>query len=172
MKFTVDSRFLTHEDLDPAADTVVTIKGHGKELIGRGAESSEKFVVYFRELKKGLVLNVTNGKVLTKCFGDEMDLWTGKKISLYVKPDVEFGGEIVSAIRIRFTLPSTPKAPEPQSLDEFITEINMARSRAQLWNFVTKMTKLRLPEEDRDMLQKSIFQRMEEVPETSVSQTA
>jgi hypothetical protein len=30
-----------------------------------------------------------------------MDMWVGQKIALYVKDDVEFGGELVSAIRVR-----------------------------------------------------------------------
>lgn len=107
-KFTTDSKFLTHADLPEDEDTVYTIKGYEQETVGQGPQASEKWVIYFRETKKGLALNKTNGNLIIKALGsDEMDDWIGKKIALYVKDDVEFQGEIVSAIRIR------PKSPAP-----------------------------------------------------------
>lgn len=108
-KFTTDSRFLSHADISDTEDTIVTIKGYSQELMGQGKDQTEKWVLAFKEIKKGLGLNVTNGKTCSKLFGtEEMDDWIGKKIALYVKDDVEYQGEVVSAIRVRSKLPGAP----------------------------------------------------------------
>lgn len=102
-KFFTEGKYLKHQELN--GDTLMTIKEVKRETLeGEGGEQ-EKWVVYFEETKKGLALNATNGKTLCKLFGDEMDHWVGKQITLFVKEDVEFAGELVSAIRVR------PKAP-------------------------------------------------------------
>ncbi len=105
-KFTVDTRFLAHADLPDHEDTVLTIKEYTRETLGQGKDAEEKWCLAFKEVKKGLVLNKTNGKMCCKLFGsDDMDHWIGKQIALYVKDDVEMAGEIVSAIRVRSKLP-------------------------------------------------------------------
>ena len=114
-KFTTDSKFMTHADIPGDADTVYTIKSYEQETVGQGPQASEKWVIYFRETKKGLALNKTNGNLIIKALGsDEMDDWIGKKISLYVKDDVEYQGEIVSAIRVRPKAASTPQKEQPK----------------------------------------------------------
>lgn len=104
-KFATDSKYLKHQELD-GQDWVVTIDRVAQEILENNGEKQKKWVVYFKELEKGLALNSTNGKTLCKILGtDEMNDWTGQKITLYVKDDVEFQGELVSAIRVR------PKRP-------------------------------------------------------------
>ena len=111
-KFTTDSKFLSHNDISDVEDTIVTIKSYDRETMGQGTQQVEKWVIYFRELKKGLGLNKTNGKILCNILrSDDMDQWIGHKIALYVKDDVEYQGEIVSAIRIRNKLPGQAAAP-------------------------------------------------------------
>jgi hypothetical protein len=50
-------------------------------------------------------LNKTNGVVICELYGEEMNDWVGKKITLYEKDDVEFAGKLVSAIRVRRKVP-------------------------------------------------------------------
>lgn len=117
-KFTVDTRFLSHSDISDVDDTILTIKGYDKETVGQGSQAQDKWIISFRELKKGLALNKTNGKILINLFhSDDMDDWIGKQIALYVKDDVEFQGDIVSAIRIRSKLPGVKTAKEPATED-------------------------------------------------------
>ena len=106
MKVFQPSTFLKHEDLE-GQDWVVTIKNVTMEKVKGGQDNKErdKFIVHFNECKP-LVLNKTNMTTLIKLFGsNDSDVWVGKRVTLYVKDDVEFGGELVSAIRIR------PKQP-------------------------------------------------------------
>lgn len=99
------SHFLKQEDLQ-GQDWVATIKNVTKEIIkSSDGTSKEKFIVHFNECKP-LVLNKTNMTTIIHVLGtNESDLWIGKRIGLWVKDDVEFGGKLVSAIRVR------PKAP-------------------------------------------------------------
>ena len=105
MKVFQPSSFLKQEDLE-GNDWVVTVKHVTKELIKSGdGTSKEKFVVHFNECKP-LVLNKTNMTTLIALMGtNESDLWAGKRCCLFVKEDVEFGGKLVSAIRIRTKAP-------------------------------------------------------------------
>ena len=104
-KFTTPSNYLRHQELDDTEDTIVTIDSFANEEVGQGDQKKQKWVLYFTGMEKGLVLNSTNGKVICKLYGEEMDEWIGKNISLYIKDDVQFKDETVSAIRVR------PKAP-------------------------------------------------------------
>ena len=104
-KFTTPSNYLRHQDLDYSCDTLLTIDSFKHEQIGKGDDKAEKWVLYFAECEKGLALNSTNGKILCKLFGEEMNDWPGKRIAVYVKDDVEYAGETVSAIRIRPRIP-------------------------------------------------------------------
>ena len=104
-KFSTEGKYLKHQDLD-GKDWVFTIASFKKESLGKGDEQEMKWVLYFDEMEKGFALNATNGKVICELYGEEMDIWVGKKITLYEKDDVEFGGKLVSAIRVRRKVPS------------------------------------------------------------------
>lgn len=105
MKVFQPSNFLKQEDLEDQ-DWVVTIKNVTKDQIKNSdGTTKEKFVLHFNECKP-LVLNKTNMTTLINLFHtNESEEWVGKKVTLFVKSDVEFGGKLVSAIRIR------PKQP-------------------------------------------------------------
>lgn len=104
-KFSTDSKYLKHQELD-GQDWVVTIDRVTQEMMEKGEKKEKKWVLYFKEMDKGMALNATNGKTLIKILGtDEMNDWIGKRITLYVKDDIEFNGELVSGIRVRPKLP-------------------------------------------------------------------
>ena len=72
-----------------------------EELRVDGGETKSKWVCYFEEVERGLVLNKTNIEKLAKLCGSEMsEDWTGMRVRLYVTP-VQFRGEEVDAIRIK-----------------------------------------------------------------------
>ena len=165
-KFTVETKYLSHTDISDVSDTIVTIKDFQQETLGMGAQAQEKWVLYFRENKKGLVLNKTNGKILVKMLGEEMDEWIGQKIALYVKDDVEYQGDIVSAIRIRLTKPkgkekTTNPAVHAMDLDAQITACRTVKGCLDILREVSTVEGL--SEEDRDALTESINQKMGEL---------
>jgi len=86
------------EAADFDGDTVLTIKA--VDFAEVGDEKVMKGVVYFSELKRGLVLNRTNLKRIIAQHGTDTDDWVGKKITLYPS-ETDFGGKTVDCIRIR-----------------------------------------------------------------------
>lgn len=97
----IESKYLKQSDVD--GEVAVTIQKVGKANVAReGDEPDYKWMIRFDELKKPMVLNSTNIKRLAKaCASDDTDEWTGKKVILYVDPDVEFAGNVVGGLRIR-----------------------------------------------------------------------
>jgi hypothetical protein len=90
---------------------LVTIKEIGQENISKeGAEPNLKWILYFHEVDKGLVLNSTNGQIIAKIAGsDESDDWADVQIVLYHDPNVSFGGKLVGGIRVRAPKGATGK---------------------------------------------------------------
>lgn len=99
-----------------AGDLTLTIdKCTGGELTAIGGRKSKKPIVHFKETGvKPLICNKTNGKTIAALYGNFVEAWKGKRITLYRattrNPD---GGEDVECIRVR------PKAPTgPAKFDE------------------------------------------------------
>lgn len=91
------SKWMAAGDVEPKLD--VTIRGLTQEEVGRDKEI--KAVLWFEEHEKGLILNKTNWVNLCKlCDSDDSDHWHGKRVQLY-STLVQFGGEEVSAVRVR-----------------------------------------------------------------------
>jgi hypothetical protein len=104
------SKYLRKEDVDD--ELVVTCKTVKLEdMPGDGAE--RRWVLYFNELLKGLVLNATSIRVLEKAFGGHSDDWAGKKVVLYVDPNVSYKGQVVGGLRIRPLKPPKPGGSSP-----------------------------------------------------------
>jgi len=94
------SRYLKAADLK-GESRVVIISKIASEEVGKAKE--RKTVVYFQKCTKGLILNKTNAKKIADVVGSKIIAdWPGKEVILYVKPDVEFGGELGPAIRVNY----------------------------------------------------------------------
>lgn len=93
------SKWLTAADLEDGECTF-TIRAVTQEEIGQGEEAEIKWVVWLKEVAKGIVLNKTNATSLANCFGDDTDDWIGKQAVFY-PTEVSFSGRMVEAIRIK-----------------------------------------------------------------------
>lgn len=116
-----DSEYLGAEDIEPGTEPVLTIKAlyNGMITLARGKERHD--VIAFEEEKvpgsinqvRPLVVNSTNRKTLRKIYkGTSADALVGKKIQLYLEPNVRdpSTGDKVDGIRIRPRVPSAVKA--------------------------------------------------------------
>lgn len=92
------SKYLRKEDCED--DVTVTIRDCTLETMP-GEEGEKRWILHFRELPKGLVLNTTTIRVLEKTFGADSDDWNGKRATLYVDPNVSFRGQVVGGLRLR-----------------------------------------------------------------------
>ena len=117
------SKFLRKEDFDE--DMVATVRGVKLEDVGNQGE--QRWVLYFREMQKGMVLNVTTIRVLEGAYGDDSDGWIGKRVMIYVDPNVSFQGRVIGGLRLRAPK-KTAAAPAPTPApaahaDEFSDDI-------------------------------------------------
>ena len=110
-------RYLAGEDLG-GQDAVVVIRRVEVEEMGRldkKGETTQKPVLYFNGVDKGLVLNKTNAVSIAKMYGDVVEKWYGQPISLYPKQEHAFGSNW-TVIRIRPRRPE--QAPNPQRIGQ------------------------------------------------------
>ncbi len=106
------SKFLTAEDLN-GRDATVTISSVDLEEIGQGRDKSSKLVIGMMGKKKLFVVNKTNAKTIEKVLGSsETDDWIGKRITIGPR-EVEFQGDMVTALRVSLKAPAAAAAAAP-----------------------------------------------------------
>ncbi len=78
--------------------------------------------MYFKEIEKGLILNVANGRLLSKILkSDESDEWIGKRVVLYNNHEVNnpSNPDDPGGVRIRaLVVPSRTQQPPLEPLQE------------------------------------------------------
>ena len=126
------SRFLKAADLRDASPIVTIERVEMEEVGAQGQPKEQKPVVYFKDKVRGLVLNKTNANAITRIAGSpDTDDWVGVQVELFVA-QVEFAGDIMSAIRVRAprkapaaatTARPAPIQANPQETDEGLDAI-------------------------------------------------
>ena len=114
-KLLYPSMYLGSHDIGPK-DLVLTIRRIVVEELKTERGTERKPVAYFveseakakadRSEEKRLVLNKTNARIIANLYGNEVNDWAGKRISLYSAKVSAFGAE-VDAVRVR---PVKPEA--------------------------------------------------------------
>lgn len=95
------SNYLKQSDFPD--DYVVTVRSIEKKNIAMDGKAPDyKWLAYYAEFEKPMVLNSTNIQLMAKATGSEdTDDWIGKQIIVFVDENVSFGGELVGGLRIR-----------------------------------------------------------------------
>lgn len=117
---TFESKFLRAADLN-GRTIRVTIANIFSEAMQDG---KSKPIVYFKNAKKGLVLNRTNAATIAMAYGDDTDAWLGADIELFPQA-VPFQGQMQPAIRVR--VPAERIATSPQTQPDRIAPNARAR---------------------------------------------
>lgn len=97
------SNSLKAEDLRGNAVKVKISGWEIAEFDGKNGKE-QKVVLSFENKEKTLVCNVTNSRIIASQLGDDIENWPGNTITLY-PTKVDFGGEMVDAIRVRDIVP-------------------------------------------------------------------
>lgn len=108
-----DSPWLTAEDLPDGKDTVVEIVDVllRKDVTFQGGRVKPAVgTLKFKGLNRELGLNTINRNSVVKMYGNNTEAWIGKRIALYVDPNVSMSGKIVRGLRIRPTAPAAEVA--------------------------------------------------------------
>lgn len=98
------SKYLKAADLGDRTHDV-TIESVSVGVVGEGDDESERPIVMFREMGKGLCLNVTNAKRIIKLYGQDTDDWVNKRVTIYPS-ECDFRGETVPCIRVKPNAPT------------------------------------------------------------------
>lgn len=108
-----ESKFLKQTDVGKGLlVTVTACKPYN--VAQEGAEPEHKWCLVFNEINKPLVLNATNIQLCERIFNsDDTDDWNGKKIVLYVDPNVSYAGKLTGGIRVRAPKPGAVAPPPP-----------------------------------------------------------
>jgi len=96
------SKYATGQDLQgkPVALTISHLRSE-KMIPTPGASPIEKWVVYFKEAQKGVVLSKVLATQIAQAIGsDDTDAWTGKRVMLYPE-EVMVAGKARTAVRAR-----------------------------------------------------------------------
>jgi hypothetical protein len=119
------SKYLSAVDLH-GKPHVLEIASAPLETLNNNGTEQRKIVVYFKNAKKRLPLNLTNFDAISVIAGtDETDDWPGTRIEVY-PTTTEMKGETRPCIRIRapsapelqLAPKAKPKQPEPSLDDE------------------------------------------------------
>jgi hypothetical protein len=87
--------------LPPGEDATVTIDFVVRETItGTGGKKEECTVAHMKGGVKPFILNATNSKSIASLYGNFIEDWAGKQITLYATT-TRMGGETVECLRIR-----------------------------------------------------------------------
>lgn len=108
------SSYLKQSDFNESG-FIVTIASFSKKNLALPSEPEDlKWVMYFQEFEKGMVLNSTNIQAAAKaCGSEDTDDWIGKEIIVFVDPNVGYGGKTTGGLRIkRHAAPAAPSAPK------------------------------------------------------------
>ena len=108
------SKYLKASDLQDRDVTVVM----DRVLIEDVGDTDRKPVLYFRDRKKGLVLNKVNSRTIAAVHGDDTDACRGRPVTLFPAM-VDFRGDQVEAIRCRVPTATASRrtAPRPERDD-------------------------------------------------------
>jgi hypothetical protein len=106
-----ESKFLKQSDVGRGA--LLTVSGCEQYNVSmQGEEPELKWCLKFEETDKPFVLHATNIQLCEQIFGsDDTDHWKGKKIVVYVDPNVSYGGKITGGVRVR--APKNVSTPSP-----------------------------------------------------------
>ena len=97
------SKYLKASDLN-GKNVTVTIKSSELEEF----DKEKKIVLSFANTEKLMVLNKTNARTIAQLHGQEIDDWSGKRITLCAR-DIEFQGGMVPALRVLAQKPEAHK---------------------------------------------------------------
>ncbi len=117
-----ESKFLKQSDIGTGVlMTVASCERHN--VAQEGADPELKWCLSFEESDKPLVLNATNIQLCERIFNsNNTDEWIGKRVVLYVDPNVSYGGKVVGGIRVRAPKKTAAVKPPPPPPAELIDD--------------------------------------------------
>ena len=103
--------YIEGQNLIDKTMTLTICKIQTEKMKDHKGRDAEKYVLYFRETQKGLVLNKTNAKRVAVLYGCQTGGWDGRQITLYAE-EVKAFGETHNAVRVAEAIPDNGSQAE------------------------------------------------------------
>lgn len=102
----VDKDYIGSHNLEEGEEMLLTItKFEGEEPVtGSDGSKQVKPVLYFEEDVPKMIMNMTNGNVVSSLYGTHPEKWIGRQIQIYVGKVKAFG-KLQDALRVRDFVP-------------------------------------------------------------------
>lgn len=102
-----DKEYLGSHNLEEGEEMLLTIvKFEGEEMVQQTEGSkAPMMVLYFKEDKPKMILNMTNSKTIESLYGSHPEKWIGKQILIYTAKGIKAFGKTQDALRIRDFIP-------------------------------------------------------------------
>ncbi|KKL49718.1 hypothetical protein LCGC14_2312700 [marine sediment metagenome] len=113
--------YLEGEELKGSTLTLTIRDIRQEKMQSHKGKEESKYVLYFRETSKGLVLNKTNAKRVAVLHGKKTGGWADKKITLYTE-EVRAFGETHNALRVAVAIPSNGNGE--MTLEKLLVNLN------------------------------------------------
>jgi hypothetical protein len=110
LKNAYGGQYLSQEDIGDRRVKAKILKVRNAELKGENG-TKPKFVIWFSNIDKGMVLNTTNKNVLVDAFGRAPADWIGKDVGILVDPNVSYQGKRCGGLRLRVLNQIAPPKP-------------------------------------------------------------
>jgi hypothetical protein len=106
------SKYLSSGDIGDRKIRTKIAKVRKDELRGNDGVKKMKFVIFFSDLDKAMVLNTTNKDALVGSLGRTPANWIGATVGIYVDPNVTYAGKRMKGLRLR-VLGAAEAPPKP-----------------------------------------------------------
>lgn len=114
------SKYLEANDLK-GKDFILTISRIDADMFtDNTGHDVRKPILYFQEAKKGLVLNKTNARAIADMYGETIEEWVGKKVTLGTAWVDAFGKQ-TEAIRVRPGLRNNAPLPTAAEMQDAVS---------------------------------------------------
>lgn len=131
----IDKNYLGSHNLEQGEEMLLTIsKFEGEEKVKTADGEKVAQVLYFKESVPKMIMNITNGNMISSLYGSHPDVWVGKKIQVYAAPVKAFG-KTQDALRIRDFKPKD----DNKDVTEYKAKLDVATTLEELGNVWTKL---------------------------------
>lgn len=115
--------YLEGEEIKNTAITLTIKDIKSEKMKSHKGREEVKEVLYFRETKKGFVLNKTNAKRIAQMYGAQTAQWEGRQITLTTEP-VQAFGELHNALRVVPGVISSQPTNGEMTLEKLLVQLN------------------------------------------------
>ena len=106
-------RFLQASDIGDKKIRTKILRIRKEEMVDRETGKKKvRFVAFFENIDKGMILNATNKNVLVDALGKPPANWICASVGVFVDPNVTYGNKRTGGLRLRALLPPAA-APKP-----------------------------------------------------------